>query len=198
MRGQHDGDALVAQLAHELPHGVARLRVHPRARLVEEHDLRAADDGRGEGQALALAAGQAPHGRARERREPESLGELGERARLGVHAGHVLQHLGRRDPGGQPAVLQHHADAGSQRGRVLVRVEAEHANGSAVGLAQPFAALDRRRLAGSVAAEHGGDGPGVGDEVEAVDDSTVAVTLDEARHLHGAGEDVGCRHGRAV
>ena len=55
--GREDhGDAVGAQVADQVPGGVAGLRVEARGRLVQEHQLRAADDGHGERQPLLLAA----------------------------------------------------------------------------------------------------------------------------------------------
>ena len=177
---------------------MAGLRVHTGAGLVEERDLGSADDGRGERETLALTAGQASHGGARERAEPEPLGELVQRARVGVHARDVLQHLRGGHAGRQTAVLEHHADPGAQLARVVDGVEPEHAHGARVGPAQALAALDRRRLAGTVRPQDGGDGAGPCDEVEAVDDGAVAVALDETGDLDGLLGDGGGGHGRRV
>ena len=45
-----------AQLPDQVPGGVPGLRIHARRGLVQEDQLRAADDGRGQGQPLLLAA----------------------------------------------------------------------------------------------------------------------------------------------
>ena len=45
VRGQHDGNALLAQASHRLPHRDAALRIEPRARLVEKENLRVMRNG---------------------------------------------------------------------------------------------------------------------------------------------------------
>ena len=62
--GEHDGDAVGAQVADQIPGGVAGLRVEAGGRLVQEDELRAADHGHREREALLLAAGEPAVGRA--------------------------------------------------------------------------------------------------------------------------------------
>ena len=58
VRREQDCRARAAQLAHDLPGGEPRLRVHTRGRLVQEDQLRAPDQRHGQGQAPLLAAGE--------------------------------------------------------------------------------------------------------------------------------------------
>jgi hypothetical protein len=48
VRGEHDGGPGVAQAAHDLPGILARVRVEPGRRLVEEQQPRAADQAQGQ------------------------------------------------------------------------------------------------------------------------------------------------------
>ena len=64
--GQHDGDALAASSLTSSHTREPGLGVEPGARLVEEDDLGPAHDGAGEGEPLALAAGEARGRRCRE------------------------------------------------------------------------------------------------------------------------------------
>ena len=62
VRRQDDAHAAVPQFGNEIEDHLAGLRVQARAGLVEEEDLRIAHQRRGQGEALLLAAGEAPHG----------------------------------------------------------------------------------------------------------------------------------------
>ena len=65
VRREQHGGAACREVAHELPRGRARVRVHARGRLVEEHDLGLADQRARERQPLRLTAREPPHRRAR-------------------------------------------------------------------------------------------------------------------------------------
>ena len=77
--------------------------------------------------------------------------------------------------------------------RVLDRVDAGDVQRPGVGLQQCRHRPDQRGLAGTVRAEHGGDLPGGGDQVETVEGVDVAVVLGDADRLDGG---MRCRMGR--
>ena len=153
--GEQDRRALVAQLADQVAHRDAGLRVQPGGRLVEQEDLRAADQRGGQGQALALAAGQPPDRSAQQRAEPESLDELA----AVPAAGRASR---RRGASTWPA--------GAASGRppswsiTPTRVRRAGSSGArpstsirpSVGVRRPDDALDEGRLAGAVGAEQRG------------------------------------------
>src|SRR5580693_1577709 len=58
MGGQEDSLAAIANAAHEVPDGMARLRVEPGGELVEKDDLRIVDQCEGDEQALLLPSGE--------------------------------------------------------------------------------------------------------------------------------------------
>ena len=58
VRGQHDRAARAAKAQHQLPQLAARLRIQPGRRLVEEQDVRLADQRARDRQPLPLAARQ--------------------------------------------------------------------------------------------------------------------------------------------
>src|SRR2546423_8719587 len=58
---EHDRLAEAAEGAQRLPGLAARVRIEAGRRLVEEDQLRVADEGKAEVEAAALAAGEAPH-----------------------------------------------------------------------------------------------------------------------------------------
>ena len=84
----------------------------------------------GKGQPLLLAAGEPPDCGPAEGVDAQPLDQLVDRPRVLVHAGDVPQQgngTGRRR---QPAVLQHHTDAGTQLGACGVRVLAQQGDRS--------------------------------------------------------------------
>ena len=60
----------------------------------------------------------------------------------------------------QPALLEHDPDPGAVLGPSPPRVDAEDLHRAGIRALQPFETFDRRRLAGTVGAEDGGDLPG--------------------------------------
>ncbi len=92
-----------------------------------------------------------------------------------VQARHVLEQLQRAGAHRQSAVLQHHADARPVGGVRGERVGAQHAHRAGIRATQPLAALDGGGLARSVGAEHGGDGPAAGGQVDPVDGAHASV-----------------------
>ena len=110
--------------------------------------------------------------------------------RVRVQPSDVAEHLVGADPAPGAAGLQHHADPGHQSAVVGDRVEPEHADPTLVRAAIALAGLQRRRLAGAVGAEHGGDGVARDLQGEAVDGRLAAVGHAEIGDLDGG------RHGR--
>ena len=58
MMRDHDGGSAFHQSVERLEHQLFGRRVEPRGRFIEDQDRRVADDGAGDGDALALAAGE--------------------------------------------------------------------------------------------------------------------------------------------
>ena len=75
MGHEEDGDAPIADRLDELPRLAASLRVEARRQLVEDRDLRLADEGKGDREALLLAAGQLPVLRVALLGQPEVVDE---------------------------------------------------------------------------------------------------------------------------
>ena len=110
-----------------------RLRVHARGRLVDEHDLRATDDGHRQPETLLLTAAEPPVRRPAAVAQPEPLGEHVDVERVCVQPGDVLEHLHRADTAPRAPGLEHHADPGQQRAPLADRVEPEHADACPAG-----------------------------------------------------------------
>ena len=140
----------------ELPRVAAGLRVEPGRQLVEDGDLRVADEGERDRQPLLLAAGELAERRVRACSvEPEVVEELasgrpgrGRRTRTGRAPRGPCSLLG------QLALLELDADAARAAVAVAPRVEAEHADGARRrACAEPADALDGGGLAGAVRPE---------------------------------------------
>ena len=126
--GQDDPHAAVAEFGDELEHELAGLRVQAGARFVQEEDLGVAGQGSGEGEALLLPAGQAADRGAAEAVDAQAPDQVLDRPRVLVHAGDVRKQRNRAGRRREPAVLEHHADAGPESGAGRIRVLAEQAD----------------------------------------------------------------------
>src|SRR5206468_2916980 len=137
----------------EIPKLPSRLRVEPRGRLIEEQELRIADERAGHGEPLLLSAGQRAHAAV------ALLGELHERDDLvdhptarvetskqlqGFRDGQLLREL---------RILKLDAKTLAQRALVRLPAHTEHFHVAGVRVEQPLADLDRRRLAGAIRTE---------------------------------------------
>ena len=164
VRREDQADALVvAEVAHELEHLVAPLRVHAVGRLVEEQQIGIVDERLRQLDALLhagrvgldvavarLAEADVVEDLVRalhrvDRRQPGELAAVGDK-RHGVHAGDVR------------VALRHVADARADRQRRLRHVHVEHGHPPLVRLDEAEQRLEHRALAGAVGPEQA-DGP---------------------------------------
>jgi hypothetical protein len=190
LRAQQHGRALADERAHDLPHLVARARVEPRGRLVEDHQARGDDDAGGDVEPPAHAAGVVLDLARRGVGEAERLQQLvGARLRVAARvteqpreqdqvlaAGQVL--VDRGELAGQAEEAAHGVGLGDD-------VVAEHARAAAVGEQQRGEHADGGGLAGAVGPEHAVDRLAGDGEVDAVDRAGGAEGLAEARGLDG-------------
>ena len=174
---EQDRHATVAHPFDQLPGVAAGLGVEPGGQLVEHRDFRPADQGQHDRQPLLLAARQLPEVVVARRLEPERGQQLAPVRGPAVERGVQLHRLAHPHPVGQRAVLELDADALVELVPVAAGVEAEHADRAAVGGAQARDALDRRGLAGAVAAEDAEDLPGAHREAHVVHGDRRAVRL---------------------
>ena len=189
--GDEHGDAAGPQLADDLADDLAAAHVDPGGRLVEERHLRLAHQGQPEGDPPLLAARQLAPGPPFEAGEAEPVDQGAHVEGRRVQRGPVAQHLRHPHRGVDAALLQHHADAGRERGVVAGGVEAEDRQPAPRRPAQALQALDGRGLAGAVGAEDAGDPPGLGRERQRVDRHHLAVghaqRVDDDGRVHVAG-----------
>lgn len=149
-----DRAALALEGAQHLPQIAAGLRVEGGRRLVQEDQLRAVDEGGGDGQALALAAGEVLHEDVPLLGEPHALQRaVGGRRCAAVQARDRDEVLARALPYEEGRGLGLHAHPGQQVGVAGPGTPAEDGDRAAVGLPQSLHDLDEGRLARPVGAE---------------------------------------------
>jgi hypothetical protein len=141
------------------------LRVEPGGRLVEEQQLRAADDPDRDVQAAALPARQGDDPLVRRRAQADHLDQLVGRDRASAGVGRegcvVGAEVVDQVPGCPPGVvtprLQHDADPGPPGLVGVQRIGAEHLDRPRRGTPEALQDLDRGGLAGAVGAEQDHD-----------------------------------------
>src|SRR4051812_32131596 len=177
VRGEQDRLAQVLQRADDLPRVAPRRGIEARRRLVEEDQLRVADEGQGEVEPAPLAAGEGAHVGVRLLLQAGDRDDLLDVARVRVEVGEVLQRLARRDVAVHAGRLQDDADPLAQLPRVLLWIVAEHGDDPGRAGAVALEDLDRGRLAGAVGAEQAEDLADGDLEVEAPHGLVLAVGL---------------------
>ena len=204
LRGQQQRGAAVDERVEDLPQLGARPRVESRRRLVEEQHLRPGDERGGEVEPAAHPARVPRH---------HTVGGLGERELLeqldsagaGVLAAQLMQlaeHHEVLPPGEQGVdggVLGGEADAPAHLAALGGDVETGDRGRPGRGIGERRENAHRRRLAGAVRPEHGGDGAGVDLDVDAGEGGVVAVELDEVAGDDGVADvEIGRRRGAAL
>ena len=141
------------------------LRIQCRGRFVEQQDGRVAQDGAGDGDALALAARQADAALAQEgavavgQRLDEGGGVGGDRGgpdlgigRLGPAVADILHRRGREDH----RILRDDGDAGAQRLRLAgLEIDPIHPDRALLRVVEAQQQLEYRRLAGAAGSDQG-------------------------------------------
>jgi hypothetical protein len=187
VRGEQDRLAEVGERAHGAPGGAARLGIEAGRRLVEEDELRVADEREGEIQPARLPAGQPADADVRALLQADDLDDLLDGARVRVERGPVRDGLADGQVAVHPAALQDDAGALPQGARPPGRIVPEDGDDAAGAVAVPLEDLDGRRLAravGSEEAEH----LAAGDvEVDPSDGVDVAVGLAQVADEDGGG-----------
>ena len=182
VRGQQDRPAEVAEPVDQGPRAAPGAGVEPRGGLVEEQQVRVADQADGEVEAPPLPSGQRPHPRVPLGRQPDEVDDLVDGPRAGVAGGGQRDGLGDGQRRLEPAGLRDDPDPRAVVAARPLRVDAEH--GDRPGVAPPIALqdLDGGRLAGPVRAEQGEDLPVLDREVDARDGVDLPVPLPQALH----------------
>jgi hypothetical protein len=186
VRGQDDGDAAVAQVAHQLPHLAPQLDVDAGRRLVEEQDLRLVRQRLGDQHPALHAAGQrhdfavllVPQGQVLQHLfDVGRIRRLAEQTAAEADGGpHRLEHLGGEFLGHQP----------DPRARLAVLRDDVVAVGRHGARRRPHQAADdadQRRLAGPVRPQ------------QREDLAVADLQTDVLQRLEAAG-DRSCRGGR--
>ena len=174
--GEEDGLAEVAQGGDRLPGLAPRLRVEAGGRLVEEEQLRIADQRHADVEAALLPAGELAGARVRLALEADRVDHLLDRSRPAVVAGEQRERLGDGQVGVEAAALQDDPDplAPGAAGRAADPRRGPSTS-PAVAIAVSLEDLDRGRLAGAVGPEEGEDLPRPHLEVDPAHGLDVAV-----------------------
>ena len=180
-REEHRRSAL-GQLADRAPHLVAGFWVEPGGGLVQEDDRGTADQAHGDVEAAAHAAGERRHSAIGRFLQPEPPQQVC-RGLGGV--GNVAQVADQQQvlAAGQPIVdggeLPRQTDLVAHLVRARRNVVAGHRGRAAIGLDERRQDVDRRGLAGAVAAQQGEDRPLLHAEADVFQDRDVLVRLAE-------------------
>ena len=197
VRRQQHRLAEQAQRADHLPRSAARCRVEPGRRLVEEEEIRVADERDAEVEPALLAAGERLHARVLLRGETDELDHLVDVARLLVVAGEHAVRLAHAEVRPELGLLEHDADPLAELGARVLWVVPEHGHLAGVAPSVALEDLDRRRLAGAVRAEQAEDLALLDVEIDAAHRREIAVGLLQAANgdrLHSSSTSA-CAHG---
>ena len=151
--GEEDRLAQRPQVGDHVPGSAASRRVEPGRRLVEEEQLRVADQRQGDVEAALLAAGEPRHASLGLLLEADQADRLGDVARGAVVAGEQLERLPDGELGSHPGLLEDDPDPLAPVGGRLLGIDSEHRRLASGPLAVSLEHLDRGRLAGPVGAE---------------------------------------------
>ncbi len=182
-REQHRG-AGGRQPPDQLPRVPSAGGVEAGRRLVEEEQLRVADDAEPHIEAALLAAREPLDPIVRLLFEADHLDDLIDGPGRGVIAGVAAQHLAHRVVRLDCQLLEHDPDAGAKPalGLPAGRVDAERLDLAAATVPETLQYLDRCRLAGAVRPEQGEDLALLDLEAHVADGFELAVGLGQVSH----------------
>src|SRR3954452_8211760 len=178
VRRQNDRLAQGAQRPDRLPRAPARDRIEAGRGLIQEDQLRIADQRETEIESPPLAARQLARLGLLFALEPDEREDLVRIARSRVEPCEVDERLAHTDVVVEPRLLEDDPHPLAQRARPAAGVEAEHPHVAARPLAVALQDLDRRRLARTVGPEQPEDLAALHAEVDAADglDALVGLT----------------------
>ena len=181
------------QQPDELPRLTTPRGVEARRGLVEEEEVRVADDPQAHIEPSLLAARQPLDAVVALLLQTDELDHLVDRTRVGVVAGIARQDLAHRVVGLDGQLLEHHADARAEPalGAVVGRIDAERLDPPAGPLAEALEDLDGGGLAGAVRPEQREHLALLHLEAHVAHSHVLAVGLGEVLHAH-------CGHGHPV
>jgi hypothetical protein len=195
VRGEQDrGVELVGEAVHQVVELAPGLRVEARGRLVEEQQLRTADDADRDVEPPPLAAGKGPDLLLRVLGEPDGLDQLvgvprppHRRCRVGrVVPAEVREQLADAPLPVVAPGLEHDPQPRPPVFTTVCRVDPQHVHLAGRPHAEAFEDLDRGRLARAVRPEQAHDFASVGLEVDSVEHVVRAVPHAQPAHAdHG-------------
>ena len=183
--GEQDRLAELAEALDQLPGTPPGRRVEPGGRLVQEEQVRVADQPEGQVEPSLLAARQRLDPGAGLLAQADQVDHLPGGARGRIVAAEQLQHLAHGELAEVAGGLEHDADPLAEVPPAPPRVEAEHLDLAGVAVPVPLEDLHGGRLAGPVRSQQREALP-LGDlEVDAADGFQLAVALAQAGHADG-------------
>jgi seryl-tRNA synthetase len=183
-REQHAGTA-AREVGDDLAYHEAGLRIDAGARLVEKDNVGPADQGKGEGEPLLFASGEATPGGSSNGGKADPVEERVGLRRSRVVGGGETERVAGVHARVHAAALEHHPDAGRKLLAVAARVESEDADLARRRGAVALERLDRACLARSIGAEESVDVAGVGLQGDAGNGDDGAIPHHERRNLDG-------------
>ena len=179
VRREQDRLAELPQRTQRLPGLAPRVRVEARGRLVEEDQLRVADEPEPKVETPPLAAREAAHENVPLVLQPDQLDDLVDRPRALVVAGEQAQALDDAQRLVHRRGLEDDADPLAPLAARVRRVDSQHLDLARVALAVALEDLDRGRLARAVRAEQAEDLAALDLEADPADRLELAVRLAE-------------------
>jgi hypothetical protein len=177
MRGKQHCGARVPQAGDHVPGIPPCVRVEASRGLVEEQQLRIADEGEGKVKPAQLPAGQRPDPGTALAPQAHLLDRYRRIPRTGVETGVKCDHLPHRQLGVVAARLQHDPDALAEAAPACTRIESEHPHRTGGALAVTLENLHGRGLASAVGPEKCIDLTAPDLEAHAVDRTQPTVIL---------------------
>jgi hypothetical protein len=183
VRDQHHGHAPVADALDEVPGVTTRVRVQPGGQLVQDGDLRVADQRQRDRQPLLLAAGELGEPGVTLVGQPQVLQQRPPVGRVLVEGAVEVERLPDLHLLGKLAFLELCPDALPELVAVASRVEPEHRHPAGVGDAEALDRLDGGGLARPVGAEDAEDLAPLDGKRDVMHRDAVAVSLVEVLDL---------------
>src|ERR1051326_7250722 len=179
VRRQEHRSAAFAKAAHDFPQLQTALRIETGRRLVEEENVRTADERGRDGETLLLPARQLADARVALLIERQIAQQLFGIMTIAIKRAKQTQRLEDRELVGKLRFLQRDADPLAQIARVIAPRHAEDADVAGVRRVDSFENLDRRRLPRAVRPEETETLTALDEQIDPVDGLHVVVVLHE-------------------
>jgi tumor protein p53-inducible protein 3 len=177
MRRKQNGSTPLTESLHDVPQLQTALRIEAARGLVEEQDVRLADESTRDSKTLFLTAGEFSNAGIQLLVEREVVQQIAGIRPVPIEGAEQPQRLEHGELLAELRFLQRDAHALAQLSLMLLPREAENTDLASVRRVDPFEDLDRRRLARAVRPEQPEALPTTDLQIEAVDGLDVRVML---------------------